>query len=269
MRSSPAPGILVGMDSEAYGAFEAVREEFRGLVRRWSEDNPYLREAQERLRVRQGYEDYHIETPIVYNHALDEVRPEAQIKVILVADNPGKKEQLGANNRYLVGQSGKLAESWFRRELGIDFRLEVLVLNKTPVHTAKTAELGMLARSAGPGRLRLESLLAESQAAMAGLAWRLHRGLRSSAAIGAEWPVLWISGLGELRRGGLFEIYRDELGRGIAQAAQGERACVWAFNHFSMNQFAIEVKRKARPGAPIAEELARIGRENRARVFGL
>jgi hypothetical protein len=44
---------------------------------------------------------------------------------------------------------------------------------------------------------------------------------------------------------------------------------VWAFNHFSMNQFAVELKRKARPGKPLIEELARIGRENRARVFGL
>jgi len=256
------------MRSEAYGTLVAIREEFRELVRSWSEDNPYLLEAEERVRAKQGYDDYRIETPVVYNRALDEVAPDADIKVILVADNPGKKEQLAANNRYLVGQSGKLAEGWFRAQLGIDFRREVLILNKTPIHTPKTAELAILARSAGIYRQRIEALLAGSQAAMADLAWRLFASLREGAAP-SPWPALWISGVGELRRGGLFEIYRDELVRRLAKAKPDVLAGVWAFNHFSMNQFAIEIKRKARAGAPMAQELARIGRENRLRVFGL
>jgi hypothetical protein len=36
-----------------------------------------------------------------------------------------------------------------------------------------------------------------------------------------------------------------------------------------MNQFAIELSRKSRPGLGRIEELARIGQENRQRVFGL
>jgi hypothetical protein len=255
------------MTSEAYGALEAIREEFRGLVGSWSADNPYLMEIQERVRAARGYEDYRVETPIVYNRALDDLGPGSEIGIILVADNPGKKEQLAANNRYLVGQSGKLAEGWFRSELGVDFRREVLILNKTPVHTPKTAELALLAKSAGFHRQRLEALLAGSQTAMADLAWRLYRAMSGSA--GASGPALWISGLGELRKGGLFNIYRDELSRRLGRATPRELSGVLAFNHFSMNQFAIEIKRKARPGAPIAEELARIGRENRMRVFGL
>lgn len=256
------------MRSDGYREFEAIREEFRASVKSWSEDHPYLLEAQERVRVKQGYEDYRVETPIVYNRALDDIAPEALIKVILVADNPGKKEQLAANNRYLVGQSGKLAELWFRSELGMDFRREVLILNKTPVHTPKTAELALLAKSAGLHRSRLEALLAGSQAVMADLAWRLYCALRRDDQPAGMWPVLWVSGLGELRKGGLFEIYRDELGRRLAKAEPEARAGVWAFNHFSMNQFAIEIKRKARAGSPIIEELARIGRENQVRVFG-
>ena len=105
---------------------------------------------------------------------------------------------------------------------------------------------------------------------MADLAWRLFRALREHKdSASGDFPALWISGVGELRRGGLFEIYRDELGKRIATASPDLRSGVWAFNHFSMNQFAIEIKRKARPGAPMAGELARIGRENRIRVFGL
>jgi len=80
--------------------------------------------------------------------------------------------------------------------------------------------------------------------------------------------VLWVSGVGELRKGGLFEIYRDEMTHRLAQAEPEERSGVWAFNHFSMNQFAIEIKRKAQPGHLVVEELARIGRENARRIFG-
>ena len=187
------------MTSEAYGALEAIRKEFRGMVESWSADNHYLMEAQERVRTAKGYEDYRVETHIVYNRALDDVAPEAEIRIILVADNPGKSEQMAANNRYLVGQSGKLAEGWFRAQLGVDFRREVLILNKTPVHTPRTAELALLAKSAGLHRQRLEALLAGSQAAMADLAWRLYRAMRGSA--GAAGPALWISGLGELTEG--------------------------------------------------------------------
>jgi hypothetical protein len=256
------------MHSEAYAALDSLRREFRGVVDAWSTGNPYLLDAQERVRVKRGYDNYRVETPIVYNRALDDIGPESRIKIILVADNPGKNEQLAINNRYLVGQSGKLAEGWLRRELGIDFRGEVLILNKTPVHTPKTAELGILAKSSGLYRERLEALLAGSQSTMADLAWRLYLALREPGP-GGNAPTLWISGLGELRKGGLFEIYRDELARRLAEAAPESRSGVWAFNHFSMNQFAIEIKRKARPGASMAGELARIGRDNRIRVFGL
>jgi hypothetical protein len=264
------------MKPKAYAALDAIREEFRDLVEAWSAQNGYLREIEERIREKLGYEDYRIETPIVYNRALDDIKPEDEIRVILVADNPGKNEQLAVNNRYLVGQSGKLAEGWFKRELGLDFRREVLILNKTPVHTPKTAELALLSRNAGIHRDRVEALLAGSQRAMADLAWRLLAALRiargtelAGGAALSPWPVLWISGVGELRNGGLFVVYRDELCRRLAKAEAPVRASVWAFNHFSMNQFAVELKRKARPGRPLPEELGRIGRENRARVFGL
>jgi hypothetical protein len=259
------------MQSHAYAAIAAARESFRSLVDEWNRQNPYLLEAEERLREKQGYADYRVETPIVYNRALDDITEGDAVRVILVADNPGKNEQLAANNRYLVGQSGKIAEGWFRRELGIDFRREVVILNKTPVHTPKTAELGMLPRQAGIHADRAQALVTGSQRAMAEIAWGLYTALRGAdePRSGSLWPVLWISGVGELKRGGIFEMYRDELCRRFAKAGGDALGGVWAFNHFSMNQFAVELKRKARPGKPLIEELARIGRENRARVFGL
>ena len=61
------------MNSDAYAVLVSIRREFRSLVDAWSVDNPYLLESQERLRVRQGYDDYRVETPVVYNRALDDL----------------------------------------------------------------------------------------------------------------------------------------------------------------------------------------------------
>jgi len=248
------------MTSHAFALLSALREDFRALVARWTGEHPYLGALQESLRLELGYDDYRIETPIVYNRALDALGPESEVRFVLVADNPGKNEQLTRNNKYLVGQSGKLAESWFGRELGIDFRADVLILNKTPVHTPKTAQLRRLLALSGDLRPRLQELLRESQAAMAELAFR------AAAGLGA---TLWISGLGELRDRGLFRTYRDELSRRLAAGPSSVLNGTWAFNHFSMNQFSIEVARKSRDGEPRAAALARIGSENRLRVFGL
>ena len=268
------------MTSAAYAALSSVRREFRALVRRWSAEHPYLGPLQERLRGELGYEDYRVETPIVYNEALDSIRTGDSIRILLVADNPGKKEQLEANRRYLVGQSGKLAAGWFERELGIDFRREVLILNKTPLHTPKTAELRKLLALAGSERGRLEALLGESQRAMADLAWRLF--LAFGAGRGEGSAALWISGRGELGKGRLFSADREELSRLVQAAAPERRGAgartaaepgftpprAWVFNHFSMNQFALEMKRKGDRALGAWDNLERIGSANWRGAFG-
>jgi hypothetical protein len=253
------------MTKKAYEAVSALREDFRAAVERWTEEHPYLPELQEALREEQGYSDYRIETSVVYNEALDDIGPSDEIEVVLIGDNPGKKEQLERNRRYLVGQSGRLAEAWFRQKLGLDFRRRVLILNKTPVHTPKTAELRMLLTLAGARRGRLAALLEESQRTMAGFAHLVHSAL---AGRSGGRCMLWISGLSELRPGGLFSPYRDELAKLYALARPGLRGSFLAFNHFSMNQFSIELGRKSDPGSSLRENLERIGAGNRERVFG-
>ena len=47
-----------------------------------------------------------MQTPIVYNTALDEITKNDDIKLIVIGDNPGKDEQLLQNQKYLVGQAG-------------------------------------------------------------------------------------------------------------------------------------------------------------------
>jgi hypothetical protein len=251
------------MKKAAYESLESIRAGFRSLVSDLGASMPWLRALQEELRVELGYEDYRVETPIVYNRALDEVAAKDRVDYILVADNPGKKEQLAVNNRYLIGQSGKLAEGFFNRRLGVDFRKNVVVLNKTPIHTPKTAELKRLLalaeRRGDEEGAVLRAAFEGSQRAMAGLARELH---------GASGTVLWISGLGELGPKGLFATYAEALKSAYRGASKGLVGRVWLFRHFSMNQFAIEGKQNADPAKPLVEELERIGVENRKRVLG-
>ncbi len=256
------------MTKEQYAAFGAIRDDFREHVAALSREAPWLGELEDRLRRDLGYDDYRIETPVVYNQALDDIGPGDSPRFIIVADNPGKNEQKAANRRYLVGQSGKLAQGWFAKELGQDFRTSTLIINKTPIHTPKTAELAKLrslARADSPARIaRLDELLAESQRTMAGVAFRLHECLGG---------VLWVSGYGELGVRGLFAAWAEEATRLYADAPPELRRNVWVFRHFSMNQFAIEYKRYGEGGAPGCglapmRKLEAIGAANRKRILG-
>ena len=254
------------MRAAAWRTFARLRDEFEERVAAWTDSVPWLGKLEEELRAALGYDDYRVETPIVFNEALRDIDASSEPAFILVADNPWKNEQLSRNRRYLVGQSGKLAEGWFRRELAIDFRKEVIIINKTPIHTPKTAELRKLLalgrEVAGPGGSRREALLAlldESQRWMAGMARRLH---------GALGVPLMISGYGELGPRGLFKPYAEALSAEYLGAPGDLRESVLLFRHFSMNQFAIEMKQKRDPSLPLPDELARIGADNRRRILG-
>lgn len=244
------------MTRAAWNDFQRLRDGFRADCERWNAALPGLRGLQERLRAELGYEDYRVETPVVYNRDLDSIGPDDRVAWVLVADNPGKKEQLEANRRYLVGQAGKLAARFFREELGLEFRREVLVVNKTPVHTPKTAELRKLLALDGDGKLR--AVFEESQAAMAKLALGLARALDA--------PI-WISGLGELSTRGVFSAWSRAFAAGLeAEPALTNRVLV--FKHFSMNQFAVQLKRERLPGEALGAALERLGAAGRLRAFG-
>lgn len=266
------------MTAESWEAFRTGRDGFRELVQRLSDGAGWLAGIQDALRLDLGYDDYRIETPVVYNLDLDDVGPGDDPGFILVADNPGKNEQKTENRRYLVGQSGKLAQGWFRKELEADFRSVALIINKTPIHTPKTAEIRILRKIAAARSpdiaAELEELLGESQRRMADIAFRLHRCLGS---------VLWVSGYGELKPKGLFADWSKAATRLYLEASGAEgrmlRDSLWVFRHFSMNQFAIEYAQareaflsgtSSRSGAspdPI-NLLSSIGEANRRRILG-
>ncbi|MDR9858335.1 hypothetical protein [Treponema socranskii] len=238
-----------------FKAFVEFRDEFRSRVAEWSKYASAL-EALQKTAAQKDTPDYPIETTVVYNRALDDVSAQDEIKLIVIGDNPGKDEQLSINNRYLVGQSGKIADGFFRRnpELQTDFRKNVVILNKTPVHTAKTHHLRSL-QKANP---EIAKLIEISQLWMAEHTAKLHRALWENGASGKQDAQsradtdgtkigesfnpaqLWLVGYAELKEKGIFAPYRDALK--AAYAGSDAWKSVFVYQHFSMNRFLIDLK---------------------------
>jgi hypothetical protein len=250
------------VNKKTWNSFTAVREQYRAAVEELAEKLPQLRKIQQKLVNRRTGPVYTVETAVVYNHALDEIDPKDDIKLILVADNPGRREQAAENRRYLVGPSGKIAEKFFRDnpELGIDFRKNVLILNKTPIQTPRTAELKELCRLGGPA---LTEALRDSQLTMVRILGEFCRCLK-------EAPV-WIIGYSEMKQGGIFEPYTRALGELAASKTAGRplRERLFFYRHFSMNQFTIDLHRQALPKETLPDALNRIGAAYRERILKL
>jgi hypothetical protein len=247
------------MKKTAWKKFTIVRDRFKSLTEDTLRNYPGLQAAQQKLVDSRGGPAYPVETPVVYNKALDDIRPETNISLILVADNPGRREQAAENRRYLVGPSGKIAEKFFREhpELEIDFRQNVIIINKTPVHTPRTAELRELCR---PGRpADFSGAIVSSQQIMAEILLDFHRCF-------APVPV-WITGYSEMKKGGVFEAYTEAL-KNLYNRQKARCGEVFLFRHFSMNQFTIDLNQQKKHGEPLDESLKRIGAAYRMRILG-
>jgi hypothetical protein len=251
------------LNRDAWNKFVKARDRFRLATEETGCSLPELRSIQQKLADGRGGKNaaYVVETPVVYNGALEEISKGDDVKLILVADNPGRREQAAENRRYLIGQSGKIAENFFRRnpELGIELRENALVLNKTPIHTPRTVELRELCRlEAKTGSRFFASVLEESQRTMASLLAEFH------AALGVQ---VWIIGYSEMRKGGIFEAYTEALKNIYADKDQMREQLLF-FRHFSMNQFTVDLNRKALPGETVSDSLMRIGAAYRKRILG-
>ena len=251
------------MTPAVWNRFVETRERYRAEIERLQKTLPKLQATLQKF-VDGRTPSYQVETPIVYNGALDDLTRESEIRLILVGDNPGRNEQAAENRRYLVGLSGKIAEKFFRDNpsLGIDFRKNVIILNKTPIHTPRTAELRELCRLGGA---HIEKALVESQRLMARLLAEFQQALSGKGR--APLPV-WITGYSEMKKGGVFEAYTSEL-KSIYGKPAGDALgdSLFLYRHFSMNQFTIDLKKQALPDEPLAQTLGRIGRAYRQRFL--
>jgi len=248
------------MKRTVWNRFEKAREHYRSEIEKLFLELPKLRAVQQKL-VNSRSLSYPVETPIVYNNALDDINQNSEIRLILVADNPGRREQMAENRRYLVGPSGKIAEKFFRDNpsLNIDFRANVIILNKTPVHTPRTTELKELRKLGGPS---LETALDESQRIMARLLLEFHQALICE---NGKVPPVWITGYSEMKKGGVFEAYTDELK--TIYAGTDLKDSIFLYRHFSMNQFTIDLKQQTVRGETLEKTLERIGMTYRERFL--
>jgi hypothetical protein len=252
------------MNQTAWKQFTKARNHYRREIEKLILEMPRLKAIQQKL-INGRSPSYTVETPIVYNCALDDVRQDSDIRLILVADNPGRREQAAENRRYLVGPSGKIAEKFFRDNpsLNIDFRANVIILNKTPIHTPRTVDLKELCKLGG---VALETALDHSQRIMARLLREFHQALTCGASeSGCGKVPVWICGYSEMKKGGVFEAYTQELKALCGDT--GLRESVFLYRHFSMNQFTIDLKRQTIKGETLEKALERIGKAYREKYI--
>lgn len=271
------------MTSGQYKIFCGFRTEFRSYCDELSSKFGGILQPLQKSACEKDTPEYPIENPVVYNTALDEITAESEIKLIVIGDNPGKDEQLDKNQKYLVGQSGKIAAGFFKNhpEFDVDFRKNAIILNKTPVHTAKTKHLKSLSSCGGE---KIKNLIEESQIWMAKKTAELHIGLCRAAeksessempenaetelAFGGK-PAVFLVGYSELKKNGIFALYRGELKKNYGEGSFGEWRRVFVFQHFSMNRFSIDLKNfmAENPNLGIVEAARRLGEIHKNEIF--
>lgn len=243
------------MNSEKWKNFQKTRKKFRITTDELSSSLPGLKKTLQKFADSRSENSYTVDTPVVYNTALDDIKESDKIKLILVADNPGRREQAAENRRYLIGPSGKIAKKFFtdNPSLGIEFEKNVIILNKTPIHTPRTIELREICKSDN----KLIPILEKSQIDMALLLLEFQESLSC--------PV-WITGYSEMRRKGIFEIYTQKL-KEIYSKKNELYQNIFIYRHFSMNQFTIDLKQQSQSGETVSKTLKRIGTEYKKRII--
>ena len=247
------------LNNKQWKIFCDFRSDFKQKCREWAKRVPDLQNLQKKSAELAGTPDYPFENSVVYNTDLDKITQVDEIKLIVIGDNPGKDEQLTKNQRYLCGQAGKLGDGFFKAhpELGIDFRRNVIILNKTPVHSAKTLQLKKIMELGGKPAA---DLILESQLWMAQRTAQLHQELGN--------VDLWLVGYSELKEGHFFCPYRDELKKSYESAPEAWQK-VYVFQHFSMNRFSIDLKdfAKGNPALCLEEQLHALGSGHKNEIF--
>lgn len=257
------------MTNFQWECFNKFRNTFKDMVTQWNNQAKSLIIVQEKAMEFFKNVDYELQTPIVYNTALDEITRNDEIKLIVIGDNPGKDEQLTKNQKYLVGQAGKLGNSFFKNhdELGIDFRKNVIILNKTPIHSAKTNQLKKFATFGGK---EIEDLLKETQIWMAQETAKLHQKLLQGSE-NKDYPQLWLVGYSELKEKGIFTEYKNELKKQYQTSEEAKNAWdnVFVYQHFSMNRFSIDLKEFSteNKNLDLKTQLKTLGKKHKDEIF--
>ncbi len=232
------------MNDKQWNIFSSFREHYRAQCNEWNDKySSVLLQLQAEAANYNKTPSYPHETAVVYNTAYDDITKDSIIKYIVIGDNPGKDEQLEKNRKYLVGQAGKLAQGFFAKNdcFQTDFRKNVIILNKTPVHSAKTNQLKYIAKKGGQS---IQNLLLDSQIWMAQQTAKLHIDLCLASDNESVAPELWLVGYSELKENGIFVPYKQALKELYTQNIDSIALWtkVFVFQHFSMNRFTIDLQ---------------------------
>lgn len=262
------------MTSLQWKYFVQFKKEFKAQVEKWNEMQEILFSLQRQAAEVSNVPFYPLETAVVYNSDLENISQEDDIKLFVIGDNPGKTEQLKEKNAYLVGQAGKIAENYFKKneELKIDFRKNAIVLNKTPVHSAKTSNLRYMIKNGGQ---EVERLIEESQIWMAEKTANLFAELFFACDDECRRPKLWLVGYSELSAKGLFTKYKETLKKCCLERGKEVWDNVFVFQHFSMNCFTKDYARFVKENynggertLNLMQELCAIGKKHKDDIFG-
>jgi hypothetical protein len=229
------------MTKEQFEKFCSFRDKFKKQIILWNEEyNTILKEKIETL------EAYEIENVFIYNEKLDEITEKNNIKYIWIQDNPGYNEML--QNRYAVGASGKAGQN-FMVNAGLvkDFDKEIIVLNKSPLHTRVTATLS---------KLKNREIQDETQKYMAELNYNIHNIFQCE---------MWILGISNLK--GIFGTFSRNMENLYKNSSLNKK--MFLYYHFSQGQFkkAYNLKEKELKSSNTDEILISIGTENRKKYF--
>jgi hypothetical protein len=219
------------MTKEQFDKFKEIKEEFKRKCKEWTD-----------LDVVKNNTDLYV----VYNTDLDKITQEYDIKLILVADNPGEKEK--ENEKYLCenGQAGNKARKFFSDEgdggrvMKVYFDKNIVVLNKTPIFTKTTADLEPYKDK--DWFRKMTEYMAEKIA-------ELHQLFDCK---------LWIVGKSYLKKP-LFRPFSEKL-----EEKDKMKEKIFVYNHFSYNWFNREITNIKIESFDSLDEL---GRKNFERFF--
>lgn len=205
----------------SYKNYKKIVSIFEKRVDIWQSEYADLVDTIEKINLKEVRRTpYKVENSVVFNKNLKEIGTVGP-KYILVADNPGMDEQKNCNSCYLIGKAGKMARNFFiNNGLVKDFDKEVVVLNKSCIHTHSTKDLKKLKE--------FSDLVSESQVFMADMAIDIQKLFKCD---------VWIVGCSELKKRGLFEPYLNRLKERYSDDAQKLEKKIFFYPHFSYGNF--------------------------------
>lgn len=263
------------MNYNQWQYFQDFKSRFYNQIQKWLvySQKLDLPKLQQQAAILDKVPPYSIENPIVYNTALEDISQQSDIRLIVIADNPGKEEQLNKNQKYLVGLAGKIASGYFQKnpQLNIDFRKNTIILNKTPIHSAKTKELNKIIQLAPQNHKKeIQDLITESQIWMAQETAKLHQKLLQGSE-NKDYPQLWLVGYSELKEKGIFTDYKNELKKQYQTSEEAKKAWanVFVYQHFSMNRFSIDLKEFSteNKNLDLKTQLKTLGKKHKDEIF--